>query len=72
MGQYFINQGIGRRRTEGVRQSLLSVLTIRKLSATQEHLVAIEQCSDAQTLSRWMERAVVANSADEVFSPPAP
>jgi hypothetical protein len=80
MGQYFINQGIERGieqgiergRSEGIRQSLLSVLTIRKLSTTKEHLVAIEQCSDAQTLNQWMERAVVASSADEVFAPSAP
>jgi hypothetical protein len=64
MGQYFIN--------ETLRRSLLTVLSVRKLSATSEQLATIQRCIDQQILNQWMERAIVASTADEVFAPSAP
>ena len=62
-----------RRREEaaearGVAGSILKVLEARGISASSEQREEILRCQDAPQLDRWLRRATVASSADEVLS----
>lgn len=51
----------------GKRDALKRVLAQRGLRMTKEIAAAIEACTDARKLDRWLDRALVASSAAAVF-----
>ena len=63
-----IEKGIEQGVELGLRNAIVSVLRVRKLQATTEHLTQIDACNDQDTLRRWHERAVCAASIDDVFA----
>ena len=54
-------------RAEGERKALLTLLRTRGLSATVKQRAMIEVCADPKKLEQWIERAVSAESVDEVL-----
>jgi len=53
---------------EGQARAILSLLAARGLSVTHEARAHIEACKDAETLDRWIVRAVAAASVEEVIA----
>lgn len=52
---------------QGMAQTLLRVLKIWRLLVTEEARQRILSCTDTQTLDRWVERAAVATTTEEIF-----
>ena len=50
-----------------MRKALLTLLRTRGLSATEGDRAMIEECADPKKLEQWIERAVSAESVDEVL-----
>ncbi len=63
-----IKKGIVLGRQEEKRSSILAVCKARQLSLTEEHRQRIEDCTDVDRLEAWHTRAVLADSADEIFA----
>lgn len=52
---------------EGRASALLHVLRARNVATTDEQRQKILACSDAALVERWLERAVIVTSAEELF-----
>ena len=61
------NAGLAEGRTEGKAEMLLRLMRTRRLGISEAQQARVEQCEDEEVLLRWFERAVVAETADEVF-----
>lgn len=55
-------------RSEGIAGSILRVLERRGLQVDEEAQQRIRTCSDVEVLQCWLDRAVVAETADELFA----
>jgi hypothetical protein len=55
-------------RLQGIRQSLLRVAARRGITLTQDDLARIARCVDEATLERWLDNAIEAKTASDVFS----
>jgi hypothetical protein len=55
-------------RAEGIAESILDVLEARGIAVSSAQREEILGCSDAERLDRWLRRAAVATSADEVMA----
>ncbi len=54
-------------RVDAGRESVLRLIEIRKLEITDKQRAQILSCDDVGQLRTWHDRAVTAESADEVF-----
>ncbi len=52
---------------EGLRRSLAQLMTARRLAMTGSHRQCLVACNDTARLERWIEAAVTAQRADDVF-----
>lgn len=57
-------------RAEGIAESVLSLLDVRAIAVSPSQRQEILSCSDPERLDRWLRRAAVASSTDEVTSTP--
>lgn len=62
-----IEQGVEKGQLTGVRLALRRVLDRRGLPLSPELETRIEGCSDFETLSRWLDAAIAAESAAEAL-----
>lgn len=53
--------------SEGLAKAVLDVLAVRSLSIPTSLRRRVSSCRDEQRLRRWLERAITATSAAEVF-----
>lgn len=54
-------------RVEGIEKSILVVLQARGLPVSATARARIESCRDTAVAERWLQRAVVVGTVDEVF-----
>ena len=54
-------------RAEGQARSVLRVLDTRGIAITTERRAEVENCIDAELLDAWLDRALTATTAAEVF-----
>ncbi|MFD6097647.1 hypothetical protein ACFVWN_10145 [Nocardiopsis flavescens] len=61
--------GIGREegREEGIASSVLRILHKRDLSVSEDVRSRIESCDDIDTLNTWLDRALDATRAEDLF-----
>lgn len=59
-------KGEARRKTEGKAESILAILTARGIAVSPAQRQEILSCRDLDRLNRWLERAALASSADEI------
>ena len=52
---------------EGGAKAILRVLATRRLAVTEEQRNRVLACTDLAVLETWLDRAIVATNADEVF-----
>ncbi|WP_036330585.1 hypothetical protein [Microbispora sp. ATCC PTA-5024] len=55
-------------RAEGEINALLTVLESRGLTTSDDARERIRRCTDLQQLKTWLRKAVVVDSADELFT----
>ncbi|MFI6286897.1 hypothetical protein ACIBCM_19470 [Streptomyces sp. NPDC051018] len=60
------NQG----RAQGRAESILTVLKVRRIDITDETRARITECTDLELLDQWFTRAILADSADDIFTTP--
>lgn len=63
-----LTEGETRGEARGEAKALLRILATRNLSITHDQHQLIEQCRDIRLLERWIERALSARMAAEVFT----
>jgi hypothetical protein len=61
-------EGRAEGKAEGEANALLHVLAARRLTVSDAQRARILACTDLDTLTRWIERAVRAETTDAVFS----
>ncbi|TDD63825.1 hypothetical protein [Actinomadura rubrisoli] len=61
-------EGKAKGKAKAIARSVLLVLQARGIEATDEHRQRIEGCTDQEQLETWLQRAVTAQKADEVFA----
>lgn len=61
----------GDSRKEAAAQEILTVLRARGVAVTDEARQRIQAQEDPATLERWLERAVVATSIEDVLDGPS-
>ncbi len=71
-GQYeysswFAKKYVAEGKAEGEAKALLSVLAARGLQVPEVVATRVRECRDLEQLERWVRRAAVATSIDEVF-----
>ncbi|HYU32539.1 MAG TPA: hypothetical protein VEW48_10285 [Thermoanaerobaculia bacterium] len=66
----YVAQGRAEGRAEGLGEGLLSVLRVRGLTVSDAVRERILAEKDPERLERWLDKAVVASSADEVIDEP--
>ena len=54
-------------KAEGKAEAVLKILTKRRLTTTSLQRRQIEECTDLETLDRWLDQAITAASVDELF-----
>jgi hypothetical protein len=64
------NPAIQRREATVAAEAILTVLTARGVAVSEAQRQEILSCLDRSRLNRWLSRAAVASSADEVMSEP--
>jgi predicted transposase/invertase (TIGR01784 family) len=57
-------------KAEGRAESILDVLAARGIAVSEDARVRICTCTDAPTLARWLSRAVIARSVEEMLAEP--
>ncbi|MBI4706230.1 MAG: hypothetical protein HY744_34470 [Deltaproteobacteria bacterium] len=62
--------GEARGRVEAKAMAVLAVLTARGIELAQELRARVLDCFDSATLDRWLARAAVATSHEQVFGEP--
>ncbi len=65
-----IQTGIRLGREVGFAKALVVVLRVRGISTTEQTLKRILAERDIERIELWLERAVTANSVDDVFGEP--
>ena len=55
-------------RAEGLRTAIATALVARSVALSEAGRARIASCSDIDTLTRWLGRAVTATSEAEVFA----
>jgi hypothetical protein len=63
-------RGEARGEAKGKTSAILQVLEARGIAVSPSQRQEILECSDLDRLGRWLRRAAVASSADEVTSEP--
>jgi hypothetical protein len=53
---------------EGEAKSVLKILGARRLAPSEEQRHRIMSCTDAEQLDLWLNRAITASTADEIFA----
>jgi hypothetical protein len=53
---------------EGEAKSVLKILGARRLAPSEEQRQRIMSCTDAEQLDLWLNRAITASTADEIFA----
>ena len=71
-GEQLIAQGEQRGELKTLRESIASVLAARSLVLSDVGRARLAACVDADTLRRWLTRAVTAASESGVFGSEAP
>jgi hypothetical protein len=66
------SEGEKKGKAEGEAQALLRVLDRRGLSISAEQRERVLACADLATLEAWLDRAVTAESTEEVFAGSSP
>ncbi|GAA0364857.1 hypothetical protein GCM10009530_13230 [Microbispora corallina] len=65
---HWVDKGRDEGRAEGEINALLTVLESRGLETSDDARERIRRCTDLQQLKTWLRRAVVVDSADELFT----
>ncbi|MEU9867515.1 hypothetical protein AB0C87_06660 [Actinomadura sp. NPDC048021] len=55
-------------RTEGEAKALLLMLAARGLDVSEDVRARVEACTDPEQIERWIQRAVSADSAEDLFT----
>jgi hypothetical protein len=55
-------------KAEGKKEALSTVLRTRRLELTREQRARVDACRDHAKLDRWLERALLASDAAEIFA----
>jgi Uma2 family endonuclease len=63
-----LHAALEEREARGEARSILRVLAKRGIACNEAERATIEACRDLATLHRWLDRAVTARSAAEVFA----
>lgn len=63
----YMAQGRAEGRAEGKVAAVLHFLDARGIALTDEQRRRISACTDTRVIDRWIERAVSAASADQLF-----
>lgn len=61
------NEGRNEGKAIGARRSVLAVFEARSLTVPDDVQQRIQKCADIDTLERWLQRAVVVESAADIF-----
>ncbi len=61
------DRGLERGQTQGFKAALRQVLALRKLRLSSEQERQIDACTDLETLHRWLDQAVFADSTGEAL-----
>lgn len=64
----FQDEALRKSFDKGTAKAVLRVLDRRNIALSSEQRERIDSCTDANQLERWLDRAVVAHSAAEVFT----
>ena len=67
VGEKLIEKGVEKGRMEEERSTLRRVLALRKLALSPDDEARIDACISLETLRRWLEQAVVADSTAEAL-----
>ncbi|MDX6415382.1 MAG: hypothetical protein QOG28_2 [Trebonia sp.] len=62
------DQGISEGKAEGKAEAVLKLLDARHLAPSQEQRQRVTSCTDSAQLDLWFDRAITADSADDVFA----
>ncbi|MFG3339090.1 hypothetical protein [Glycomyces sp. NPDC048151] len=62
-----LEKGLAEGRAEGRAESLLRILIGRKVALSTEQVEQIESCTDVRQLEIWIDRAITAETAADVF-----
>uniref|UniRef100_A0AAU3GS57 Rpn family recombination-promoting nuclease/putative transposase n=1 Tax=Streptomyces sp. NBC_01401 TaxID=2903854 RepID=A0AAU3GS57_9ACTN len=65
---FFRSESSQRLRAEGKADAVVQVLEERGITITTETRQRIQACTDTETLSRWLTRALTATTAQELFN----
>ena len=57
-------------RAEGMAESILKILEVRSVAVSPAQREEIRRCTELDRLDRWLRRAALASSTDEVTSEP--
>ncbi|MEV0063666.1 hypothetical protein [Nocardia sp. NPDC050718] len=60
-------EGFAQGAAEATADSVITVLTVRRLAVFEAQRARIEQCRDLIQLDRWLRRALEIESAAEIF-----
>jgi hypothetical protein len=63
-----ITEGEARGKAEGEARAVLRLLDARGLALSHEQRQQVTSCTDAAQLDRWLDRAITAGTATEVFA----
>jgi hypothetical protein len=62
--------GFAKGETAAKAAAVLAILSARKLTVSDETRARIEACADGAILDRWITRAAMAASSEEIFAEP--
>lgn len=63
----YVAEGRAEGKAEGEAEALVAVLAARGLTLPEDLATRVRACRDLEQLERWVRRAAVATSIDEVF-----
>ena len=63
----YVAEGKAKGKAEGKAEGILAVVAARQLSLSDKQRHLILSCTDLAQLDRWIARAAVASTADELF-----
>ncbi|MCM6772215.1 hypothetical protein NDR86_01850 [Nocardia sp. CDC141] len=61
-------EGVAEGEAKGEAKALLAVLAARGIDVPAELEARVRECGDPETLEGWIQRAVIADSIDEIFA----
>jgi hypothetical protein len=62
----YVAEGVAKGKAEGEAKAIIQVLEARQVAIPEEIRKSIVECCDIPTLDRWLQRAVIAATADQV------